>query len=61
MKIILFGSERVIGTEVKKYLVKINSEIYLIENKTKIKKNKKYKIVKKSFFIKKILLMRMIY
>ena len=53
MKIILFGSEGVIGTEVKKYLVKINSEIYVIENKTKIKKNKKYKIVKKSFFYKK--------
>ena len=53
MKIILFGSEGIIGTEVKKYLLKINSEMYLIENKTKIKSNKKYKVVKKNFFYKK--------
>ena len=43
MRIILFGSEGIIGTEVKKYLLKINSEIYLIENRTKIKRNKNYK------------------
>ena len=60
MKIILFGSEGVIGTEVKKYLVKINSEIYLIENKLKLRKIKNIKLLRKVFF-KKILLMRMIY
>ena len=53
MKIILYGSEGTIGSEVKNYLLKSDAEIYLVENKKKIKLNKKYKIVKNNFFNKK--------
>lgn len=53
MKIILYGSEGTIGTEVKNLLLKKKADIYLVENKKKIKLHKKYKIVKNNFFNKK--------
>ena len=50
MKIILFGSEGTIGSYVKKELINKPYDLYLFENKTKIKISKKYKILNKNFF-----------
>lgn len=45
MKVILFGSEGTIGKYVKDELLKKKINLYLYQNKTKIKINPKYKII----------------
>ena len=53
MKIILFGSEGTIGSYVKSELLKNHYDLYLVENKTRIKRSIRYKILKKNFLTKK--------
>ena len=54
MKIILYGSEGIIGNYVKKEIIKKKIDLFVYENNTKIKKSKSYKILKKNSFKKKI-------